>query len=202
MGYTCTRPMKVQNLKTGKVELRQPGQPVPEAESWPNAAIWIKRGYIQADDHETAAASGYTRDKLLPARKATKEDIARGKNAPVPKTGEDLPGYQGQGDVLPVVTEKDDETLTEEQLLEMSEEDLLELGGTYDLSLNGAEKADMVLAILEAQEEATDEATKVALLKLKREDLETFAAEQGVEEPTSYPNKEALADAVMELAGE
>ncbi len=97
MSYTCIRPMKVQNAN-GVVEMRAPGDPVPEAASWPNPALWIKRGFIQADDHATVLESGYTRDRLLPMREATEADKKRGTGSPVPQRGKPLPGHAAKGD--------------------------------------------------------------------------------------------------------
>ncbi len=120
----------------------------------------------------------------------------------MPKSGEPLPGYQGQGSAAGSEDDGKDEdtTLTQEQLLELEDGDLVELGETYGLSLGGVEKDDMVVAILEAQDEAVEEETKVALLNMKREELEAFATEQGIEDPKAFPNKPALADAVLEAA--
>ena len=95
MSYTCIKPMKVQNPKTGKVDLRNPGDPVPEADDWVNAGLWVKRGFLMPDDQETLNASGYVRDRLQPRRKATAKDIQRGNDAPIPQPGKPLPGHGG-----------------------------------------------------------------------------------------------------------
>lgn len=148
MSYTCTKPMKVQ-VAPGKLEMRKPGDPVPEADTWANPGIWIKRGFIRPDDQETALASGYTREKLKPARPATDADAERGMNTPVPKTNKPLPGYQGQGNVL-----------------------------------------------------SADADTKTELMKMGREELEAFATDRGLTDPSSYANKGLLADAILATAGE
>ena len=152
MGYTCTKPFKVQKAD-GTMELRRPGQPVPEAAGWANPALWIKRGFIQADDHETAKASGYARDRLEPMREATAADAKRAE-AHVPMPNKPLPGSEPDGG------EGEGEGLSE------------------------------------------DQDTKSELMKLRRDELEGLASEQGIEDPAEYPNKEALADAILEAAGE
>lgn len=155
MGYTLAKAMKVQRAD-GVVELRQAGAPCPEADTWANPAIWIKRGFLVPDDHETALASGYTRDRLKPMRPATAADAKRGMNTPVPQPKKPLPGYQGQGNV---------------------------------------ENAD-------GEGLPADGDTKTELMKMGREDLEAFATDRGITDPSSYANKGLLADAVLATAGE
>lgn len=140
MSYQCVRPMKVQTAE-GKVELRNPGDPVPEADSWPNPGVWVKRGYIQKTDGK--AVPGLNREKLLPMHAATEEDIKRGAGTVVPQPGKPLPGHE-QKPELP-----------------------------------------------------QDADSKSELMSLKRDDLEALAEEHGIENPSGYPNKGELADAIL-----
>lgn len=94
MGYIAVKSIKVQK-SDGVIDIRKPGEEVPEAKDWPNAALWIKRGYIMPTDQESAVTAGLVREKLKPMVPADRAAVERGK-APVPQAGEDLPGYQGQ----------------------------------------------------------------------------------------------------------
>lgn len=79
MSYVLMRSMKVQK-DDGTVELRQPGDPCPEAAKWPNPGVWVRRGYIKPI--EAVNIPGYDRGKLKPMKEATAEDAKRGQNAP------------------------------------------------------------------------------------------------------------------------
>ena len=140
MSYVAVRSIKVQTA-TGKVEIRMPGQEIPEAADWANPGLWVKRGYIRPKDG-TMPVPGVDRDKLLPAREATVEDAERSK-APVPKPEEPLEGYTGSAEV-----QMDSKTL-----MKLTNAELEELGSTFDLNLDGMVKKEMVEAILEASKE-------------------------------------------------
>lgn len=156
--YVCCRSMKVQKGidSQGKpiMEMRQPGDDIPEAANWPNPGTWVNRGFIRLKDGRNHIP-GYDRGKLQPARESTDADTERA-TAQVPTAGEPLPGYQGQGsgdagnDTSGGTGGGTDLILTEDELLGMKNDDLRELGETFDLQLKGA-KAEMVEAILEAQ---------------------------------------------------
>lgn len=66
MNYTALKTMKVQN-SAGQIEIRKPGDKVPEALTWPNVNVYIKRGFLEADDQQSANAAVYTRKKIKPA---------------------------------------------------------------------------------------------------------------------------------------
>ena len=147
MGYVCVKPTKVQN-DSGQVEIRQPGESVPEAANWPNPGMWIKRGYIRTDDHETAIASGYTREKLLPMRESTDEDIARGAGTLVPKAGVPLPpGRDDPGGLL-------EDSDSKSELMSLSRADMESLATEHGVENasdypNKGELADAILAATE-----------------------------------------------------
>jgi hypothetical protein len=141
--YVAVKSIKVQ-VGPGKIEIRQPGQSVPEAENWPNPGLWVKRGFIRPADG-AAVVPGYDRGKLQPAREATAEDAKRGE-AKVPAPNKPIEGYQGQGQVKE--SELDAKTLSK-----MTNAELEDLGETFGLNLHGMKKADMVDAILDANEE-------------------------------------------------
>lgn len=142
MGYICLKPMKVQ-VAPGVIEMRKPGDPVPEAENWPNPAIWEKRGFIKLDDGKPTP--GYDRSKLVDMKPADSAAVVRSQpvSAPVPKAGEPIEGYTGQGNVEPTVSRDD-------------------------------------------------------LMALTRDQLNELAAQEGVEDADSMPNKGAVADAILE----
>ena len=144
MGYITARSMKIQKAD-GTVELRGPGQPVPEAETWANPAIWVKRGYITPTDGELVE---YSRKKLKPARPSTSEDAKRAvARVPMPKAP--LPGTEEPAVELAGLPEDAD---TRTELLKMSRADLNEFAednGVADASSysNKGALADAVLAI-------------------------------------------------------
>jgi len=148
MSYTCMKPMKVQNLQTGKVDNRKPGDPVPEAASWPNPAVWVKRGFIQPDDAMTAQECGYVRGRLQPARASTEEDIRRGNSSTVPKLNEPLPGHAAGG--APADDHGDASPRTE--LLKLSRSDMEASAKAHGLSSpeSYSNKGLLADAILEA----------------------------------------------------
>lgn len=123
--YIICRAMRVQ-VRPGVVELRQPGERVPEANDWPNPGSWVRRGYIKPAS--PGPIPGYDRGKLKPAVPAKKrEPTPEPAQEPAPK-------------------------LTRDGLLSMKNADLEDLGDTFGLQLHGAKKSDMVEAILEAQD--------------------------------------------------
>ncbi len=146
MGYTCIRPMKVQNA-SGEVEMRKPGDAVPEADTWANPGLWIKRGFIQADDIETSRKAGYSREKLLPAREATPEDNQQAVSK-VPQQGTPLPGVD--------TDDASDEQLSE--LLELSRSDLDALAEEHGIGepAKMPNKKVVAEAIIQKQSEATE----------------------------------------------
>lgn len=122
MGYICLKPMKVALTDgSGRTELRRPGDAVPEASTWANPALYIRRGWISATDGDTMRASGYHRDKLKPMVVADAAAKARAQ-APVPQTGEQLPGYKGPESEEKSTDSDQDEAIAE--MMELSRSDL------------------------------------------------------------------------------
>lgn len=142
MGYELLRTMKIQ-VAPGKVELRQPGDPCPEAEKWPNPAAWVRRGYLKQTD--TAAMPAYDRSKLVPARKAKPEDADRGKNPPSASDGAATVAEK------PAAAEPVDEQVAE--LMALSRSDLNALAAEHGIAEPAklAKKEAVAKAILEAQ---------------------------------------------------
>ncbi len=199
MPYELVKAMKIQTAD-GKVELRQAGLPCPEADTWPNPAVWIKRGFIRPIDHETALKSGYARDKLKPMVPAGPAAVARATSL-VPVPGKPLPG----------VLDEDQDTISE--LKKMKREDLDKLAAKHEVAdpasyPNKGELAKAVLAKVkpdappDASSDALviDESLLAELLALDRSELDALATDQGVENPASLEHK-AVAEAVLAAAG-
>lgn len=61
--YVCARVMKIQKAD-GSIDIRKPGDEVPEAKDWHNLAMWVRRGYIRPIDR--VVIPGMDRTKLAP----------------------------------------------------------------------------------------------------------------------------------------
>lgn len=85
MSYIAARQMKVQ-VAPGKVEVRRPGEPVPEAEDWVNVGAYVRRGYLTHDGNKDLT---YDRRKLKPSVVA--DDAARARGAAPGVTPAPLP---------------------------------------------------------------------------------------------------------------
>jgi hypothetical protein len=142
MPYVVIKPMKVQKAD-GTIEIRQPGEAVPEADGWANPGIWVKRGFLAPTDQATANASGYMREKLKPMVEAG-EDAAQRAEAPVPQPGQPLPGYQGQS--APEVVDGEEDPMAE--LLGLNRGDLNALA--EDCCVEDPEKMPNKAAVAEA----------------------------------------------------
>lgn len=214
--------MKVQKAD-GSVELRQPGAPVPEAATWANPGIWIKRGWIQADDHATAVESGYARGKLKPMVPADPAAIARA-TSHVPIPGKPLPGMASPAadPALPTLDE-DQDTISE--LKKMRREDLEKLAVEHEIAdpasyPNKDELAKAILAKVKPESDAlpatpgapdalpdaspdavaVDGGLLTELMALDRTELDELATEQGVKDATSLSHEE-VAKALLEAVG-
>ena len=144
MGYIALRPFKVQ-VGQGKLEWRQAGEPVPEAETWPRADSWVRRGFIAPTDQDTANRSGYNRSKLQPMIDADEAAKERSK-APVPKSKQPLPGYQGTGQ-----SEEQQQPDVEnpvQELMQLHRKDLEDLAKEHGIA--GAEQMQNKAVIAEA----------------------------------------------------
>jgi type IV secretory pathway VirB10-like protein len=131
--YTALKAIKVQ-VGPGKVELRQPGDPIPEAANWPKVSSWIDSGHIKPDDATTVPRN--SRQKLKPM-------VAAKKAAPLPPP----PPAPPESDELP-------------------------------------EEGD----------------TRSELMAMSRREMNQFAEDNTDLDPKSYPNKTALAEAILETA--
>lgn len=140
MSYVLLRSMKIKIDGPPGWELRPAGSLVPEAASWPNPGLWVKRGIIAPVDADTRVE--YDRSKLQPMREATDEDFKRS-HAEIPTLGKPLPGYQGLGNVQdPIESEEeasvqDDDSeeavLTLPQLMDLKRKDLNTLAEAYGI---------------------------------------------------------------------
>ncbi len=191
MPYELVKAMKIQTAD-GKIELRQAGAPCPEADTWPNPAVWIKRGFIRPTDHETALKSGYARDRLKPMVPAGPAATARALSH-VPAPGKPLPG------VVPTVKQIMAAGYDERNAhIIFAREQALAHGD----GANESEKAGQLAGeawdaqpLPPALDE--DQDTISELKRMHREDLEKLATEHGIKDATSYPNKGELAKAIL-----
>ncbi len=187
--------MKVQKAD-GSVELRQAGEPVPEAATWANPGVWIKRGWIQADDHATSMESGYTRGKLKPMIPAGPAAIARS-TSHVPVPGKPLPG------VIPTVEQimAAGYDARNAHVIFAREQALADGAGPNESEKAGqlaGEAWDVVAPSAAASPPLDEDQDTISeLKKMLREDLEKLAAEHEIADPKSYPNKEELALAIL-----
>ena len=141
MSYTLLRSMKIQ-CADGRVEIRQPGAAVPEAATWQNPGIWVKRGYMKADDGKPIPPG--TLGPRVPMRAVTPEDLARRAGAE-PAIIEDLAKVDE-------VDPTDTRIVTEETLLAMSKEDLMALAKNNDVKVSPImKKVEIAKALLDAQ---------------------------------------------------
>jgi hypothetical protein len=171
--YVLCQPRKIQTGrdKNGKavLEQRYPGDPCPEAATWPNVQAWINKGVIKPVD----GAPTYQAQKKRPAPMvaAGPEDIKRGlpASAPAPVAGQPLPGYQGLGSMKAAEVEPEAEAPAEdeeispevqaavEELRAKSKDELLEVADSLELGLpKRTSKSDLIAAILDAALEAED----------------------------------------------
>jgi hypothetical protein len=199
--YIALRSMKVQ-LGDRTFERRKAGDPILASELGPNPGAWVRRGWVKPDDGTTVPS--YDRSKWKPPVPATAEDKARGANAPVPRPGEPLPGYDGQGNVQPAVP-------TLEQVIKagypkgvahgmVAYQKALADGGTVeDADAAAREAVDAWLATNPDEAASEEEGNDLAeLLELNREQLDTLAeTEYGIEDAKRAPNKTVLAQAII-----
>lgn len=204
MSYVLCKPMKVQ-VAPGKLEQRQAGDPIPEAASWANPAIWIKRGFIRPTTQEAAAESGYSRAKLQPMRPAKDADAIRGTGAPIPRAGKPLPGYKGLSDSKPAEGAIEVPTLEEVIAAGYSERIATSIVARQQALADGASEAEVDVVVQAAFEEwdlahpdgGDQDGVKADLMSMTRTDMDALATEHGVAKAEGYPNKSELADAIM-----
>ncbi len=141
MSYVAARSMKVQK-NDGSYEIRQPGDPVPEAESWANPDAWVKRGFIRFVGNGSGM-SGIDRSKYRPPRAATKDDYAK-------RAARKAAKLKG----LAVVDAEDGaEIYSASDLNGMKKAELLQIAEKRGLGLtHHKSKDDVVSAILQAQD--------------------------------------------------
>jgi len=136
MPYVALRSIKVQKSDR-TVEVRNPGDPVPEADTWRNVELWVRRGYVAPGDGTT----------LQPVKASKKPMI------PVDPQGNpiaDLVAYKG-GAVAPVVVEEGPASPTHESLSKLTKVQLIQMGEKYGLDLNDTSlKEELIASVLNA----------------------------------------------------
>lgn len=141
MSYIALRSLKVQKAD-GTMDLRQPGEPVPEAAKWRNLELWVRRGWVAPADAE-----------------ATNQILHKAKPKPmIPvdpggKPIEDLEAYKAKRDsVVAAPSEPAGAVaLTHESLSKLTKVQLIQLGEKYGLTLNDTGlKEELIGAVLTA----------------------------------------------------
>jgi Rho termination factor, N-terminal domain len=147
MSFIACRSLKVHTAH-GQIEIRQPGDPVPEAEGWPNPNAWIKRGYIRYVG-EGVPPVGVERAKHRPPRAVTADDL-RARGLPVPAH---LENAKSAPVAAPAAKEPAEiASLDEESLQGMKKNELLRLAEELGLGLtHHSSKDDIIAAILDFQ---------------------------------------------------
>jgi hypothetical protein len=124
MSYVALRSIKVQKPDR-TVEIRSPGEAVPEADSWANVELWVRRGYIAPADGSTLQPVKAARKPAVPYQPIATQPEAPPVDAPAGPTHESL------------------SKLTKVQLIQMGEK--------YGLELNDAAlKEELISSVLSA----------------------------------------------------
>lgn len=145
MSYTLLRSMKVKTAD-GRVELRQPGDKVPEAATWRDPGVWVKRGYIKPDSGDVAY-SMHSRGKKNKSRSATPEEIAERETRKEKRKAEKVAKEVESEPINAYDAEE-----IEKQLKELSKHDLMSLAEGNGIQMDpSAKKADIIQALLDAK---------------------------------------------------
>ncbi len=129
--YKAVRSFKVQGAD-GKIRICQPGDPIPEAETWRNLKAYIEREWVCRVDEEPDKRH-YTAKVTKPAKAALKLVVESTE-----------PAGDGEGDGEPT---GDGDVWTEKELNAMTKADLKELAEEYEVDPD-QNKAELVAAIL------------------------------------------------------
>lgn len=125
MPYVALRSLKVQKAD-GSMELRKPGDLVPEADSWVDAERWVRRLWIAPVDSPSVMAT---------TGKPQKQPV---KAQPVPPKQATLP-LPEQAPEAPVPALN---ALTAEELGKLTKVQIIKLGEKFGLTLAEVEKKD------------------------------------------------------------
>lgn len=138
MSYIALRSLKVQK-PDGKMDLRAPGDPVPEAAKWKDVDRWVRRGWIAETDPATIKTKkGTPRKKSVPAK--LKETVAAVPEAPAPE-----PEPAPTGPTAP---------LSKDELAKLTKVQLITVGLKYGVSLSESSlKEELIEEVLKASGE-------------------------------------------------
>jgi hypothetical protein len=161
--YKALRNFKVKGAD-GEYRMVKPGEKVPEAATWKNVAVWIRRRWItdengNEDDgrHFITGRAPHAHRKIdVGVPRSPAQSVSDKKAAPLPQaspaalpppepvTAEPVEPVDNQGDsTSPEVSEM--------ELTKMVKSDLQALASKYGITINGKTKPDLVQAILVAQ---------------------------------------------------
>lgn len=141
MPYVAVRSLKVQR-PDGTMDLRAPGQAVPEAANWTDVERWVRRGWIAPSEPGSAK----------PAKVTPKPSV------PVDPDGNpihDLPAFIAKRDGLAAAVPKEAPVRpampTHESLSKLTKVQLIEMGEKLGLELSDtALKEELIASVLAA----------------------------------------------------
>jgi hypothetical protein len=134
MSYVALRSIKVQRPDRS-LEIRSPGDPVPEAKTWRNVELWVRRGYITPADGATLQPVKAAKQPMIPIDPQGNpiEDLAAYKERGMPRT------LANDGPAKPTL----------DSLRALTKVQLIQLGETYGLELNDtALKEELIASVL------------------------------------------------------
>jgi len=134
MSYIALRSLKVQKAD-GTMDLRAPGDPVPEAANWKDVDRWVRRGWLSETDPVTIKAKKAPRKKSVPAKV---EKVVMEQPAPAPAPEPEQPSPPASRD----------------ELAKLTKVQLIAIGLKYGVSLNeNSLKEELIEEVLKASGE-------------------------------------------------
>lgn len=145
MPYVAIKSIKIQKAD-GTMELRGPGDPVPEAAGWRDTERWVRRGWIAPAEAKAAQ----------PVKATPKPSV------PITPAGEpikDLEAYKAERDGYAARAESGEGTGAvipdRDTLAKLTKVQLIEMGEKYGLELSDAVlKEELIASVIEAAEAA------------------------------------------------
>lgn len=191
--------VQVQTPEGTRYEMRNPGDPVPEAANWPNPGLWVKRKIIKRVDGKPFAE--LPRRAPVAPRPLTQDDVAQREERNVRR----LAGEQAERSDFPAA---DESTIGPGKSVSMADDTPAidpyaeaEAADTADVEAPAADIADEVDAAVDNQmvlesTEPGEEVTMEALMKVSVKDLKDICDNLGIEYD-SRANKGTLANLIL-----
>ena len=143
--YKALRSFKVTG-KDGKTRMVKPGDPVPEAQTWKNPLVYVRRRWITDADGNVYDGRHYKSGQMVSIvkRSSTEAPVKAAIKAPAPAPAP-APSPTKQKEL------KLEKAYTKGELEKMKKEEVLEVAESMGLGTDGT-KADLMEAILGAQD--------------------------------------------------